>query len=86
MKDYEQDCEVPQYFAIEENELIQVLLSRIKKILDAKYEPADLHQVVNDCIHLSSKEKYNYIYCLLMINIYSMVYWANGNVKIMIFN
>ena len=32
-------------------------LKRIKTILDAKYEPADLTQIVNQCIHLSHDEQ-----------------------------
>jgi hypothetical protein len=46
---------------------------RIKRILDVKYEPADLEEVVANCTHLSEEEKEG-LHSLLKkyINHYSM--------------
>ena len=58
------DAEVPMRnpqstsneFFIQETGIVEDAMTRVKNILDAKYEPANLEQVVAECTHLS-KEK-----------------------------
>ena len=40
-----------------ESEVITQATSRMKKILEAHYEKADLMKVVNNCTHLSQEER-----------------------------
>ena len=40
-------------FYAQDSEIATEAMSRIKRILDAKYEAADLKEVVADCTHLS---------------------------------
>jgi hypothetical protein len=55
------DAEVPMRnpkitineFFIQETGIAEDAMTRVKKILDAKYEPANLKQIVKDCIHLT---------------------------------
>ena len=58
------DATHPTLFAIEDSEAISDATERIKKILDAKYEPADLKKITEECSHLSSAER-TQLYMLL---------------------
>jgi len=51
------DATAEEAYHVEDSEAIQDATERIKKILDAKYEPADLDEVVNSCSYLSEEEK-----------------------------
>ena len=46
-----------QHIHIQEPKATMEATKRIKAILDAKYEPANLQQVVRDCVHLSESEQ-----------------------------
>ena len=68
-----QDAEIPMKlpnatvnsdFYVQDNSLIENETNRIKKILDAKYEPADLEEVAEQALHLS-KEEQQQLYQLL---------------------
>ena len=45
--------------AIEDSKPLQEATSRMKQILEAKYEPADLNEVVHACKHLKTNERQN---------------------------
>ena len=51
-------------FLIQDSKLVKQATNRIKNILDAKYEPANLNDVVNEATHLNQKEK-DMLYMLL---------------------
>jgi hypothetical protein len=51
------DATVEDSFYISDTPSLQEAAERIKEILDAKYEPADLDEVVAACTHLSSNER-----------------------------
>ena len=51
------DCTVEGHFAIEESANVQQATSRIKKILDAKYEKANLKQIVKSLNYLEKHEQ-----------------------------
>ena len=51
------NCTSETHFAIQESENVQNATARIKKILDAKYEKADLKQVVKELKHLCKPER-----------------------------
>ena len=68
-----QDAEIPMKlpnatinsdFYIQDNSLIENETNRIKKILDAKYEPANLEEIAESALHLS-KEEQQQLYQLL---------------------
>ena len=44
-------------FFIQETAVVEDAMDRIKRILDAKYDPADLNQVAESCDHLNTQEK-----------------------------
>jgi hypothetical protein len=52
------ECTKPISFAIEDSPAIADATERVKRILDAKYEPADLEQIVKGCKHLNSEEQH----------------------------
>ena len=51
------DCTAETNFSIQESESVKNATSRLKKILDAKYEKADLKQVVKSLEYLKKHEK-----------------------------
>ena len=51
------DVETPESHAIDDSPSMQSATNRIKRILDAKYEAADIKQEVAKCTHLNTKEK-----------------------------
>ena len=51
------DSTIENSYAVEDSEAVHDATERIKKILDAKYEPADLDEVVSACTHLTSAER-----------------------------
>ena len=52
-----QDCTMEDAYYIAEPQAVQEATSRLTKILDAKYEKADLNQVVQKASELTSPEK-----------------------------
>ena len=58
------DCDIPEHFAIEDSEAVQEATNRVKRILDAKYEPASLLEIVQSCTHLTIPER-NKLFILL---------------------
>ena len=73
-KTIRQDAEIPMKlpnatinsdFYVQDNSLIENETNRIKKILDAKYEAANLEEIAELAIHLS-KEEQQQLYKLLM--------------------
>ena len=44
-------------YAIDDSRQVQLATKRVKKILDAKYEKANLVEVVRKCTHLSKNER-----------------------------
>ena len=44
-------------YAIDDSRQVQLATKRVKKILDAKYEKANLVEVVRKCTHLSESER-----------------------------
>ena len=59
------------HYHIRDSEVLQTDLERIKSILDAKYEPANLQDVTGQCTHLSDKEQEM---LLALLNVYSMLF------------
>ena len=51
------DCTVEGHFAIEESTNVQQATTRIKKILDAKYEKANLKEIVKSLNYLTKSEQ-----------------------------
>ena len=51
------DCRVEQHMHIQDSRSIQDATNRIKQIIEAKYEPANLPNVVSECVHLQPTEK-----------------------------
>ena len=51
------NSEIPQTFAIEESKTLKSATKRLKKILDAKYEPVKIDKVVFGSHHLNFKQK-----------------------------
>lgn len=51
------DCNLPKVFAIEESLVLNEATERMKRILDAKYEPANLEELMKtNCSHLRKEE------------------------------
>ena len=51
------DCQVETHYHIDDSASINEATDRIKEILDAKYEKADLAQVARECAHLTTDEQ-----------------------------
>ena len=51
------DATIENSYAIEDSEAVNDATDRIKRILDAKYEPANIDEVVAECTHLSGEER-----------------------------
>ena len=51
------NSEIPHSFAIEESQSLKSATKRLKKILDAKYEPVKIDKVVFGSHHLNFKQK-----------------------------
>jgi len=51
------DVTYEEAFLIGDGQAIDDATARIQQILDAKYEPADLDQVVAECVHLTDEEQ-----------------------------
>ena len=51
------DITEPESYTINESDALQKCEQRIKSILDAKYEPADLEKIVSQCKHLNDNEQ-----------------------------
>jgi hypothetical protein len=67
------DATLEDSYFIHDSPCLVEAAERIKRILDVKYEPADLEEVVANCTHLSEEEKEG-LHSLLKkyINHYSM--------------
>ena len=55
------DCKRESHFAISESEKVQQATNRIKRILDAKYEKANLKKVVNKLDYLNKEEQKSFL-------------------------
>ena len=55
MKD--RDCTVQDSFFIKDPKAVDFSMTRIKQILDAKYEKANLEEIAKDCFHLTQIEQ-----------------------------
>ncbi|NJO52629.1 MAG: hypothetical protein HC840_28105, partial [Leptolyngbyaceae cyanobacterium RM2_2_4] len=53
----DKEASIMDAYYVREPDTIEEDMDRVKRILDAKYEPADLHKVVESCTHLDSKEQ-----------------------------
>lgn len=51
------DSTAADAYSIKDSSSVRTAANRIKDILDAKYEPANLHEVAESCSHLSENEK-----------------------------
>ena len=51
------NCTLNNSFYVQDSELLNSEADRIKQILDAKYEAADLKEIAEDAGHLSEEEK-----------------------------
>ena len=51
------NCTINSDFFVQDNDLIKSETDRIKRILDAKYEAANLEEVAEDAVHLSKEER-----------------------------
>jgi hypothetical protein len=51
------EATIEDSFYIHDSPCVQEAAERIKRILDAKYEPANLDEIVHDCTHLTDEEK-----------------------------
>ena len=51
------DSTIENSYAIEDSEAVHDATEWIKKILDAKHEPADLNEVVSACTHLTDAKR-----------------------------
>ena len=59
------DCTINSDFFVQDNELLNSESDRIKQILDAKYEAADLKEIPDEAVPLSREER-DQLYNLLM--------------------
>ena len=57
---------------------------RIKQILDAKYEPANLEEITANCTHLTDEQREDLFILLKNMNPYSMELLELGKEKTMI--
>ena len=51
------DATIENLYSVEDSEAVKDATERIKKILDAKYEPANIDDVVAGCTHLDETER-----------------------------
>ena len=51
------DTTIEELYLISNTPCLQEAAERIKQILDAKYEPANLNEIVKECIHLTPNEQ-----------------------------
>jgi hypothetical protein len=51
------DMTIEELYLISNTPCLQEAAERIKQILDAKYEPANLNEIVKECIHLTPDEQ-----------------------------
>ena len=51
------DAKIEDSYHIDDGSSMQEATERMKKILDAKYEPANIDEVVEGCIHLNDQER-----------------------------
>ena len=84
MKDI--NVEAEELFAIHDSKCMAEAMDRVKTILDAKYEPADLDEIVKGCKHLNEEEKRKLYHLLKNTKLYSMERWDIGKTQIMILN
>ncbi len=63
----------PLSYYIQEHYTISEETEWIKRILDAKYEAADLKEIANSCDHLSPQKEKNSTICWISTRNYSMV-------------
>ena len=48
---------ISESFFVQDSEIVEDAVERIKNILDAKYEAADFDQIVAESVHLNSQEQ-----------------------------
>jgi hypothetical protein len=51
------NANIKQTFRIQDSHVVDDTMERFRRILDAKYEPANLDQIVAQCNRLSNKQK-----------------------------
>ena len=51
------ELDFKEAYYVNDSDIVEDAATRIKGILDAKYEPADLHKVCSSADHLTSKEQ-----------------------------
>ena len=56
--------EIKEFF-IQETGMVEDAMNRVKKILDAKYKPANLSQIVTECEHLDKEQQEQLLKILL---------------------
>ena len=44
-------------FFVQDTEIVEDAMTRVKQILEAKYEPADLEEIVAECTHLTKEQQ-----------------------------
>ena len=65
------DATLEDSFYISDSRCIDAATKRMKQILDAKYEPADLKEIVNSCTHLDNEQQQS---LQLLLNKYSNLF------------
>jgi hypothetical protein len=75
------DATIENSYVITDSPSLEEAANRIKEILDAKYEPADLDEITANCTHLTDDEQYELNSLLKNTNPYSMVLLDTGKEK-----
>ncbi len=81
----ERNATIEKDFFAQDSDIAIEAMDQIKTILDAKYEPADLEEVVNSCTHLDIMEKELLLRLLTKYQILfdgSLGTWANEKLDI----
>jgi hypothetical protein len=80
------DATVEDSYYINDTPCLTEAAERIKEILDAKYEPANLDEITANCTHLTTEQQEQLNTLLKNIKTYSMEHSDTGKGKITILN
>jgi hypothetical protein len=78
------DATIEDSYYINDTPSLVEAAERIKQILDAKYEPANLEEITANCTHLTYEQREDLFILLKNMNSYSMELLELGKEKTMI--
>ena len=74
-----------EMYSTDDSDAMQEATERVKRILDAKYEPANLDEIVENCNHLNKTDKRKLYHLLKKYEILfdgSLGHWKDGDYNI----